>query len=184
MGVASKWLFIPGLSSGSPEIAKFGTPATLRVHNFLNRPLIENRSCSLHWELSNGVSHATCTQGNRVDSRLFVIESQIVNLTFDLSFGHNLCCKCANGSWEPILDIYASINFQWYKELFKVRGFDLCNYSLNFRESIGTPTPNMGVHLGVWEFIITLSHTFESLSWPNLLQTLALLASPKLRLRH
>jgi hypothetical protein len=28
-------------------------------------------------------------------------------------------------------------------------GFDLCNHSLKIWESIGTPTPKMGAHLGV-----------------------------------
>jgi hypothetical protein len=40
--------------------------------------------------------HATCMQGTQVDFRLSVVESQIGNLTFDLSFGHNLCFKCQN----------------------------------------------------------------------------------------
>jgi hypothetical protein len=35
MGATSKWLFVPGLSSGSLEIATTWTPATLRTHNFL-----------------------------------------------------------------------------------------------------------------------------------------------------
>jgi hypothetical protein len=64
-----------------------------------------NRSCSLFQELSNDMSHATCTQRNRVDSRLSVVGSQTANLTPGFSFGHNLCCRCPNGSCEPILDI-------------------------------------------------------------------------------
>jgi len=43
-GPTSKWLFVPGLSSGSPEIAKVGTLATLRHHNFACRPSMEMRS--------------------------------------------------------------------------------------------------------------------------------------------
>jgi hypothetical protein len=35
------------------------------------------------------------------------------------------------------------------------------NHSLNIQESIGTPTPKMGVHLGVWKFIP--SHSFTLL---------------------
>jgi hypothetical protein len=31
--------------------------------------------------------------------------------------------------------------------------FDPCNFPLKIQESIGTPTPKMGVHLGVWGFI-------------------------------
>jgi len=40
-------------------------------------------------------------------------------------------------------------------------GFDPYNRSLKIRESIGTPTPQVGVTLGVWRFI--LSHFFALL---------------------
>jgi len=50
--------------------------------------------------------HATYAQGNRDNSELLVLESQIDNLTLDPSFRHNLCFKCPNGLWKPILDIY------------------------------------------------------------------------------
>jgi hypothetical protein len=63
------------------------------------------QSCSPHQGLSIGMLHATCTQENRFDSQLLVVRSQIGNLTPDLSFRHNLCFKCLNGSCEPILDI-------------------------------------------------------------------------------
>ncbi len=53
--------------------------------------------CSHCLEFSNGVLHATCTQGNQVDSRLLMVGSQTANLIFGLSFGHNLCFKCPNG---------------------------------------------------------------------------------------
>jgi hypothetical protein len=142
------------------------------------------QSCSPRWELSNYVSHATCTQGHRVDSQFFVVGSQIANLTLKLSFDHNLCFKCWNGSCEPISDIFVSISFQWYKELFKAMGFDPCNRSLKIRESTRTPTPNMGVHLGVWISILTLSHIPTSFSWLALLQTLALVVNPRLGLRQ
>jgi len=59
--------------------------------------------------------------------------------------------------------------------------FDPCNRSLNIQKSIGTPTPKVGVHLGVWRFIP--SHFFtlpgawnvipELHSWPTPLQALA-----------
>jgi hypothetical protein len=42
----------------------------------------EGKLC--HQELSNSMSHTTCTQGNQVDSRLFVVGSQIANLTLAL----------------------------------------------------------------------------------------------------
>jgi hypothetical protein len=159
MRPTSKWLFVLGLPSGSLEIAKVGTFAT--PHNFVCRPPIEMRSkqsCSPHWELSNGMSHATCTQGNWGDSRLLVVGSQIANLTLRPFFGHNLCFRCPNGPCEPISNIYVSTTFQWSEELFKPLGFDPCNHFLNIWESIETPTPNMGVHLGVWGFFP--SHSF------------------------
>jgi hypothetical protein len=90
------------------------------------------QSCSPRWELSNGMSHVSCTQGNWVDSQLLVVGSQTTSLTPSLSFDHNLCFKCPNGQCEPILDIYTSIDFQWYK----------------------------GIHLGVWGFIP--SHSLHS----------------------
>jgi len=116
------------------------------------------QSCSLCRKLSNNMSHATCTQGNRVDSRLLMVGSQIVNLIPDLSFGHNLCFRCPNGWCKPILNIYISIVFQWYKEFFKRMGFDPCNRSLKIRESFRTLTPQVGVALGVWRFILSHSH--------------------------
>jgi hypothetical protein len=91
-------------------------------------------------ELSNGVSHSICTHRNQVNFWLFVVESQIVSLTPDLSFDHNLCCRCPNGSCETILDIYTSRPFQWYKEYFKARCFDLCDRALKLRESRRTPS--------------------------------------------
>ncbi len=102
------------------------------------------------WELSNGMWHTTCMQGNQGDSQLLVVESQIVNLAPDLSFGHNLCFKCPNGWCEPILDIYFSKSFQWYKEHFNPMSFDLCNCLIKFQESIRTLTGSsfgsVGVH--------------------------------------
>jgi len=100
--------------------------------------------------------HTTCTQGNQVNSWLLMVGSQIANLILNLFFGHNLCFRCPNGWCETILDIYVSIAFQWYKELLEPLGFDPCNHSP--RKSIGIPTPNMGVHLGVWTFFP--SHSF------------------------
>jgi hypothetical protein len=71
-------------------------------------------------------------------------------------------------------------------------GFDPCNLPLNIQQSIRTPTPKMGVHLGMWGFIpshsFTLSRTLDVTpglpSWPTTLQTLALVVNPRLRLRH
>ncbi len=93
---------------------------TLRVNLWLQWSL--KRSCSPCQELFNGMSHVAYTRGNWVD--------------FDLFFGHNLCFRCPNGRCKPILDIYVSITFQWYKELFEVMSFDPCNCAVKIRESI------------------------------------------------
>ncbi len=109
----------------------------------------------------------------------------------DLSFGHNLCFNNQNGSCKPVLDIYVSRSFQCYKFFFNPMSFDPCNLPLKNHESIGSPTPKMGGHLGVWGFIPSLSYTFGSIkcdswahSWPTHLQALALVTSPRLGLRH
>ncbi len=152
-------------------------PITLRVDLWLQWGL--KQSCSPCRELSNGMSHATCTLKHQVDSQLLVVRSQIVNLTPNLSFGHNLCFKCSNGSCEPILYIYVSIAFQWYITLWR------------FKNPFGTPTPNNGSSLGsVKVHSLTLSHSQELEmwlllpSWPITLQVLALVVSPRLGLRH
>jgi len=136
--------------------------------------------------------HTTYMQRNRVNSWLLVVKSQIANLTPGLSFGHNLCFRCPNASCTTILDIYVSIAFQWYKELFNPLGFDACNHFLNIRESIGTPIPKVGVPLGVWRSIPhTLLHSREHATWlssfPLGLQPcnpFALVANPRLGLWH
>ncbi len=131
------------------------------------------------------MSHTTCTQGNQVDSQLLMVGNQIVNLTSNPSFGHNLCFRCPNGPCEPILNIYVSIDFQWYKELLNPFGFDPWNCSLNIWESTETPTPKVEAPLGVWGFIP--SHFLSLLgflSWLATLQALALVVSPRLRLQH
>jgi len=96
-------------------------------------------TCSSCWELSNDVLHYICTHRGRVNSRLLVVRSQIVSLSFGPSFCHNLCYKCPNDSCEAIFDIYISIVFQWHEERLKARCFDPCNWTLKFRESRKTP---------------------------------------------
>ncbi len=68
--------------------------------------------CSPRREISNDMWHVACSQVNRVDFRLLVVGSQTANLTPGLSFAHNLCFRCPNGSCEAILDIYTSRPFQ------------------------------------------------------------------------
>jgi hypothetical protein len=60
------------------------------------------QSCSPHWEFFNDMPHATCTQGNRVDSKLLMVGSQTANMTLGFSFGHNLCFRCPNGHASPL----------------------------------------------------------------------------------
>jgi hypothetical protein len=57
--------------------------------------------------ISNSMLHTTCTQGNRSDSWLLMVESQIGNLTPGSSFGYNLCLKCPNGSCEPFRHLHS-----------------------------------------------------------------------------
>jgi hypothetical protein len=68
-----------------------------------------------------------------------MVGSQTANLTPDPSFDHILCCKCPNGSYEAILDIYTSRPFQGYKGRFNAKCCDPCNHDLSFRESRRTP---------------------------------------------
>jgi hypothetical protein len=148
------------------------------------------KRCSLCWNLFNDMSQDTSTQGNWGDSRLLVVESQIGNLNLGPSFGHNLCFTCPNGSCKSILDICIPRAFQWYKDLFNPMRFVPCNHSLKIWESIVTPTPKVGAHLGVWRFIPshfpTLSRAWDMIPmlpfWLAPLQALALVVSPRLGL--
>jgi len=47
------------------------------------------QNCSPCRDISNSMWHDTCTQVDRIESWLLVVKSQIINLTPDLSFGHN-----------------------------------------------------------------------------------------------
>jgi hypothetical protein len=136
--------------------------------------------------------HTTCMQVNQGDSRLLVVESQIDNLTPDLSFGHNSCFKYPNGYCKPILDIYVPRAFQWYVQIFNPKSFDPYNRLLKIRESIRILIPKVRVHLGVWRFIPSHFPTFLGAwnvtpgfhSWPTPLRTLALVTSLRPGLRH
>jgi len=108
------------------------------------------------------MSHAPCSQINRVDSQLFVVKSQIGSLTPGLSFGHNLCFRCPNEQYKPILDIYVPRAFQWYKEGHKPLSFDPWNRSLKFQEFSKTPSPKVGVALGMWRFTPSYSFTLSN----------------------
>jgi len=90
--------------NGIPNLSWFGLPGlwtriTFRLELGSGQSL--NQSCSSPRELFNDVSHFACTHQNQVDSWLLVVGSQIANLTPDLSFDHNLCCRCPNGYTRP-----------------------------------------------------------------------------------
>ncbi len=164
-------LFVPGLLGlprdsrvGVPKLRQPGLPRlwsriTLRADLESQRSL--KQSCSSRPELSNGMSHVVFFLVFRVDSRLLVVRSQNWQTpgssTPGPSFAHNLCFRCPNEQCELILDIYASRAFQWYKERDDPLIFDPSNLSLKFRESTGTPSPKVGVALGVWW--LTPSHS-------------------------
>ncbi len=105
------------------------------------------------------------------------------------SFGHSLCFKYPNGSCEPILSIYIPRALPWIKDVFNPMNFDPWNFPPRIQESIRTPIPKVGVHLGVWGFIpshsLTLLRTWNVTprlhSWPTFLQALYLGRELKVR---
>jgi hypothetical protein len=107
------------------------------------------QSCSPRRGLSNAVSHSQIGSREGIDSRLLVVGSQTANLTPGPSFAYNLCFRCPNEQCEPILDIYVSRAFQRYQKRNNPLRFDPSTRTLKFREFTGTPSPNMGVALGV-----------------------------------
>jgi hypothetical protein len=126
----------------SRKLSRFGLPPFCGVIILCSNLQLGwglKKTCSSRWEISNDVSHSTCTHQGRVDSQLLVVGSQTANLTPDLSFCHNLCFRCPNDSCKPIFDIYVSIAFQWYKKRHNARFFEPCNRTLKFRESWWTP---------------------------------------------
>jgi hypothetical protein len=91
---------------------------------------------------------------------------------------------------DLILDIYVSISFQWYKELFKSMGFDPCNRSLKIWESIWDSNSHNGNSLGsVRVHSLTLlallgacEVTLELPSWLATLQPPCFGHEPKVRI--
>jgi len=123
---------------GVPKRSWFGLPGLCKVIILCSDLRLGwnlKQTCNSPQHISNSLSHSTCTHWGQVDSQLLMVGSQIGSLTFDLSFCHNLCCRCPNGPYEPILDIYTLIAFQWYKEHLRARCFDPCNQILKFWES-------------------------------------------------
>jgi hypothetical protein len=111
---------------GVSKLSQFGFPPLCGVITLCSDFQLGwglKQTCSSRRELSNSVLHSTCTHRGWVDSKLLVVVSQTSSLTPDLSFYHNLCCRCPNGSCEAILDIYTSRTFQRYKEHLNARCF-------------------------------------------------------------
>jgi hypothetical protein len=130
---------------GVPKLSRVGLPglwelispgSDLRLEWGLNQSYISPQ------ELSNALSPSFCRCREEVDSRRLVVGSQIASLTPGPSFAHNLGFRCPNGSCEPILDIYTSRPFHWYKEHPNARCFDPCNQAMSFWESRRTPSPH------------------------------------------
>ncbi len=66
-----EWLFVPGLPRRSPKLPRFGVLElceTITICSNLGWGGGLKQSCSSRRELSNGVSHFTCTHQGRVDS--------------------------------------------------------------------------------------------------------------------
>jgi hypothetical protein len=131
--------FYPGTPPWDSQFGLLPLCEIITLCSYLRLGWGQKQTCSSCRELSNGMLHSIYTHRGQVDSRLLVVRSQIANLTPDLSFCHNLCCRCPNGSCKPIFDISTSISFQWYKKNFNTRCFDPCNRTLKFQESRWTP---------------------------------------------
>jgi hypothetical protein len=67
-------------------------------------------------DFSNNMWDITCMHVFQGDSQFLITGNQIGNSTNNPFFGRNLCFRYSNGLCEPILDIYVSRTFQWYKE--------------------------------------------------------------------
>jgi len=149
---------------GVPKSCQMGLPrlwSPITLQADLKSRCGLKQSCSSCRELSNDMSHAPCNQVNRVNSQLFLVGNQTGSLTIGPSFGHNLCFRCTNEQCDPILDIYVWRAFQWHKN-----ATSFWNHSLKFRKSTGTPSPKVGIVLGVWGFTpsysLTLFYTLGS----------------------
>jgi len=145
---------VPG--AGVPESRSAGLPQLWSLITFgaeLRLICRLKQSCRSRRDLSTGMSHVFCSQVFRVDSPLLVVGSQNWRTpgssTPGPSFGHNLCFRCPNEQCEPILDIYTSRAFHWYKERNQPWSFDPSKRSLKFRESFWDSNSHQ---LPTWEF--------------------------------
>jgi hypothetical protein len=93
-GTSTQMAFCPWTPMKFPKLglSQFWEAITLCVD--LQSKCGLKQSCSFCQKIYNNMLHATYTQGNRGDSRLLVVRSQIGNLIPSPSFGHNLCLEC------------------------------------------------------------------------------------------
>jgi hypothetical protein len=102
-----------------PKLSRFGLPRLCEVIILCSDLWLGwnlKKTCSSPWEHSNGLFHSTYMHRRWVDSWLFMVRSQIANLTMGPSFCHNLCWRCSNGPCKLIFNIYTLIAFQWCKK--------------------------------------------------------------------
>jgi hypothetical protein len=83
-GATSKWHFVPGLPSGSPEIPTVGVPATLGPHNFSCRPPIVMKSkAKLYPLLRDFQQYAACHLHTRKSGQFPTFSGRESNCQFD-----------------------------------------------------------------------------------------------------
>jgi hypothetical protein len=103
--------------SGVPKLSRVRVPKLWELISpdcrVWSRRGLSQSSSSLR-ELFNAMSHSRFWCWEEVDSRLLVVGGQTASLTPDLSFAHNLDCRCPNDQCKAILDIYTSRPFQWH----------------------------------------------------------------------
>jgi hypothetical protein len=148
---------------GVLKLSKLGLSQFWKLITFCEDLLLRwdiKQSCSLRQELFNDISYVIYKQINQGNSWLWMVGSQIGSLTLSISFGHNLCFKYLNGTYEPILNIYILKTLQWYNEIFDLMNLGSWKCSLKIWRSIGLSTPKMGTHLKKCGFIVSHLFTF------------------------
>ncbi len=165
----------------------------MEPHNFASRPRIEMHSkVKLYFSLRTFQWYVVCSLQTSKSGWFLIFCGQTTNLTPSLAFGHNLCFRCPNEQYKPILDIYIPRDFQWYKECHKQLSFNPWNRFLKFQESIWDSNSHHGSSLGsvkvdsltLFAFPGACYVTPRFHSWPATLQPFALVASPRLGLRQ
>jgi hypothetical protein len=137
---------------GVPKLGLLLSQKIGHSYFFQIKPFLEHvkaTSYNLQKDFSNRVSHTPIRNHLTPALRGFVVGSQILNLTPDLSFDHNSCISSLNEQCKGTFGIYTLRPFQWYLE-----GPIWCFFSflikvLNIRDSHTNATPKMRVHLGI-----------------------------------